>query len=273
MTTGTTATNSISGGVNGTLTSGPVWTTGYPLQPAANTPPTVTITSPTNGATVFTSFSIDATATDDGTVTNVDFYADDSTLLGSDASSPYSYDWSGASVGAHALTAVAWDDAGLSATSAVVNVTVSANLPPSAPVVVAPTNNAVGVATNATLTVSVSDPNDDPMTVVFYGRPLAGAAPGADFTLVALPDTQFYSASMNGGSPAIFTNQTQWIINNRVARNIPYVAHLGDIVNDGDTSGSEFQWQAATNAMYRLGDALQTGLPDGIPYGCQCGQS
>jgi len=270
-TNGTTASNTGSSGVNGTLVNGAVWATGYPLQPAANTPPTVAITSPTNGATVFTSFSISATATDFGAVSQVDFYADDITLLGSDASSPYTFDWSGAPEGAHTLTAVAWDDEGLSATSAVVNITVSTNLPPSAPVVVAPINGAVGVAADATLTVAVSDPNNDPMTVVFYGRPLDGPAPGADFTFVALPDTQFYMSSLNGGSPAIATNQVAWVIANRVSRNIQYLAQLGDCVQNGENGGNDAEWRNATNAFYRLEDPLTTFLPEGVPYGVAVG--
>ena len=73
-----------------------------------------------------TNFTIFATATDsDGTVTNVSFY-DGGTLLGSDTSSPYSYAWNGAPLDAHALRAVAWDNEGRAATSAVVNVTVTA---------------------------------------------------------------------------------------------------------------------------------------------------
>jgi len=87
--------------------------------------PTVAITSPANNATVSTNFTISATATDDGTVTNVYFYAG-STLLGNDTTSPYSYTWNSAPLGSQALTAVAWDNEGLAATSAVVNVTVTA---------------------------------------------------------------------------------------------------------------------------------------------------
>ena len=47
------------------------------------------------------------------------------------------------------------------------------NVPPSAPVLNAPTNAATGVGTSPTLDVQVSDPNADPMTVRFYGRPTA----------------------------------------------------------------------------------------------------
>ena len=41
------------------------------------------------------------------------------------------------------------------------------------------------------LTVAVSDPNNDNLTVTFYGR-VKGAA-GSNFTIAALPDTQVYS--------------------------------------------------------------------------------
>jgi hypothetical protein len=83
-----------------------------------NLPPRVSITHPVNGMVVGTNVMIAATATDDVAVTNVYFY-DGSTLLGSDAASPYSLVWNGAPLGPHTLKAVAWDDTGLSSTSTV----------------------------------------------------------------------------------------------------------------------------------------------------------
>lgn len=94
-----------------------------------NSPLTVSITSPANSAVVTSNFTINATATvNPGTVTNVAFF-DGVTLLTNDATSPFSHVVTGASLGAHALKAVARDSSGNSATSTVVNVTVS-NLPP-----------------------------------------------------------------------------------------------------------------------------------------------
>lgn len=94
-----------------------------------DSPLTVSITSPANSAVVFSSFSIDAAVTvSPGAVANVNFY-DGAALLGNDTSSPYSHAVNGASLGAHALQAVVRDNNGNSATSAVVNITVS-NLPP-----------------------------------------------------------------------------------------------------------------------------------------------
>ena len=44
-----------------------------------------------------------------------------------------------------------------------------------------------------------------------------------NFSIVVLPDTQFYSESY----PGIFTNQTQWIVDNKDRLNIKFVIHVG----------------------------------------------
>ncbi len=92
-----------------------------------NTAPTVSITAPANNAsfTAPASITIQATAADaDGTVSQVAFY-NGSTLLGTDASSPYSYSWTNVGAGSYAVTARATDNAGAVTTSAVVNITVT----------------------------------------------------------------------------------------------------------------------------------------------------
>jgi hypothetical protein len=138
------------------------------------------------------------------------------------------------------------------------------------PTLVIPSNGATGVALSPTLTVHVSNTGGTNMTVSFYGR--ATNSVGAPFTLVALPDTQCYVGGLphpdwcgSGGIPAMFYSQTQWIVNNRVAQNIVFVTHLGDITNDGDNVTSE--WDVADTAMSYLEDPDTTGLPDGVPYG------
>ncbi len=54
-----------------------------------------------------------------------------------------------------------------------------------------------------------------------------GAGAAENFTVVVLPDTQFYSESYTG----IFDNQTQWIVNEQKNLNVVFVTHEGDIVN------------------------------------------
>ncbi|SFV26962.1 esterase, PHB depolymerase family [Pseudoxanthomonas sp. YR558] len=100
-------------------------------------PPSVALTSPTNGATVSGTVTLAATASDDIGVARVDFLLDGA-LLGGDASAPYSLAWnsSGASDGAHVLQARALDLAGNTGTSVAVNVTVNGGTGGGSPVTV-----------------------------------------------------------------------------------------------------------------------------------------
>lgn len=89
--------------------------------------PSVSLSSPTSGATYTApaTIGLSASASDaDGTISRVEFYSG-STLLGTDTSSPYSYSWSNIPAGSYTLTAVATDNLGGRATSAPRTVTVS----------------------------------------------------------------------------------------------------------------------------------------------------
>ncbi len=101
---------------------------------------------------------------------------------------------------------------------------------------------------------------------------LASVGPAmAKFTVVALPDTQKYSENVKpGDDPAlpvteeyadglapIFGAQTQWIVDQALAKNIRFVCHLGDIVEHGPNLD---EWATANAAMGILDKA-------GMPYG------
>jgi chitodextrinase len=90
------------------------------------TAPTVSITSPTEGATVSGSVSLAANANDANGVTSVSFFADGS-LVGTDASAPYTATWDSTAVsnGPHSITATARDPAGNVGSATAVGVTVS----------------------------------------------------------------------------------------------------------------------------------------------------
>jgi GH18 family chitinase len=96
------------------------------MHPVTNTAPTVSITSPANNASFSApaSITINATATDDGSVSKVDFY-NGSNLLGTDTSSPYSFSWTNVAAGTYSLTAKATDNTNLSTTSSAISVTVT----------------------------------------------------------------------------------------------------------------------------------------------------
>lgn len=76
-------------------------------------------------------------------------------------------------------------------------------------------------------------------------------APEGTWTLVVLPDTQYYSSTF----PEVFVRQTEWIAKHRDPLRILCVAHEGDITNNNLPK----QWETAQTAMRRLNAAK-------IPY-------
>ncbi|WP_375428407.1 LamG-like jellyroll fold domain-containing protein [uncultured Sphingomonas sp.] len=107
------------------------------------------------------------------------------------------------------------------------------------------------------------------------GAPAVGATPPppatiSSFGLAVLPDTQFYSryataetgnqfARRYGSEP--FLAQTNWIAANAAQLRIPFVIHLGDVV---DQATRPQQWAVADTAMKALEDAK-------IPYSILAG--
>ena len=90
--------------------------------------PTVSISAPANGATVGgTAVAVAASASDNVGVSGVQFKLDGNNLGAEDTASPYAITWNSttATDGAHTLTAVARNAAGLTTTSAGVGITVN----------------------------------------------------------------------------------------------------------------------------------------------------
>lgn len=85
----------------------------------------------------------------------------------------------------------------------------------------------------------------------------AQASSEPDFTVVALPDTQGYSAFWAGGTMRMFTAQTEWVAKNKDKENIKAVIGLGDIINNYVRPIHE-EWKDADLA-YRVLD--ETGVP------------
>lgn len=105
----------------------------------SNQPPSVSLTSPTAGAsfTAGSSITVSANASDsDGSISKVEFFRG-GTSLGIDTSAPYSVTWANAAAGSHTFKAVATDNNNAVTSSATVSVTVTApsndTTPPSVP--------------------------------------------------------------------------------------------------------------------------------------------
>jgi hypothetical protein len=135
------------------------------------------------------------------------------------------------------------------------------SLPPGLPALVKPADNATCVVMPPILEVTVSDPDSATMDVSFYGRSAGGSA--EDFTLIVLPDSQKYADPDNyPDRVATFSAQTQWIVDQASARNIVFVTHVGDIVENNYPNG----WAAADAAFDKLD-------PAGVPYSVGIGNN
>ena len=128
---------------------------------AANLPPTVTIAAPTN-AIQGSAVTLTATAADpDDGVAKVEFF-DGSTLLGEDATSPYTFTWTPTAGGPHTLTARATDTRGAATTSVAATVLVVPPPPaldgvPPTVALIAPANLAAGLTGAVAVDATASD--------------------------------------------------------------------------------------------------------------------
>jgi len=270
---GTTVNNSvnISGEPRGTVMGAPVWVGGAPFG-VDNAVPTIALDTPAAGATTVYPYPYELTATttdSNGHVARVEFFVDGG-KVGEDDTAPYAASWTPDATGAHVVVARAIDELGAVGVSAPVTIEVLPN--PNQPGVVTavyPAAGASGIGSSTTLTAQVVDPEGDGAVVTFYGRKTVPPTPGPDFTLMTLPDTQYYSENTGGTRFHQFLDQTNWIVSQRDAMNIAFVSHMGDIVDDGDSIPEE--WVNANQAMTLLEDHATTLRAYGIPFGAAPG--
>lgn len=167
---------------------------------AANVPPTVSITSPANGASFLTgaSVAIAATAADsDGNVTQVEFKVD-GVSVGIDATAPYTANYTAVN-GTHNITAIATDNSGATTTSSVVTITVAANPPPTVSIT-SPANGASFI-TGAVVAINATASDNGSVTQVEFK--VDGVSVGIDATS---PYTANYTAAL--GSHCITATAT-----------------------------------------------------------------
>ncbi len=167
--------------------------------PADTTAPTVSTTSPASGATVSGTITVSADASDNVGVAGVQFQLDGANLGAAQTTAPYSASWDTTSGtnGSHTLTAIAWDAAGNTATSAPVTVTVS-NAPP--PDTTPPTVSITSPGSGATVsgTVSVTASASDNVGVAGVQFRLDGANLGAEDTTAPYSVSWDTTSATNG---------------------------------------------------------------------------
>ncbi|MEO8471864.1 MAG: Ig-like domain-containing protein [Chryseolinea sp.] len=151
------------------------WIPGYrpvTTAPSTNTPPVVSITAPSNNASFAqgATITITANASDsDGSISRVEFF-DGTTKIGESLTSPYSFKWTGATVGTHSITARVTDNVNNITTSAAITITLTgpANISPTVSIT-SPNNNATSPAGKAiTINATAADTNGTVAKVEFF---------------------------------------------------------------------------------------------------------
>ncbi|MEU1297304.1 glycoside hydrolase family 48 protein [Streptomyces sp. NPDC005840] len=171
---------------SGTNTAPSVFTVNGTTCAGAHQPPVAVLTSPAAGATYSQGQAVPLAATaaaaDNATISKVEFY-DDTTLLGTDTTAPYTFSASSLTVGSHSLVAKAYDSLGASASSTPVGITVA-----SGPALVAsPTQLGVQQGKTGTFGLTLS------------------AQPSASVTVSTTRTAGTTGLSVTGGSSLTFT--------------------------------------------------------------------
>lgn len=145
---------------------------------ADQTAPTVTISSPTDGATVTGTVTVTAAASDNIGVAAVQFKLDGVNLGIEDTAAPFTSEWAtiSSTPGSHVLTAIARDMEGNTTTAAAVHVTVADQISPTV-AIATPANGATATGV-MTLTATASDN----VAVVGVKFQLDGSDLGAEIT-------------------------------------------------------------------------------------------
>lgn len=145
-----------------------------------NALPTVSITSPANGASflVGNNVAIAANAADaDGTVSNVEFFVD-GVSVGVDNTAPYTASYT-AVLGSHVLTARATDNNGGQTTSSAVNITVGSVVPPTVSITAPAAGSTFVLGNPVNITANAADADGSVAQVEFF---LNGVSLGVDNT-------------------------------------------------------------------------------------------
>lgn len=272
---------------NGTLTVDDYSLTedGGITPPPANTPPTVTVTSPANNANLDGTVNVTANASDDKAVAGVQFKLDGANLGAADTTAPYSVSWDTktATKGLHQLTAVATDSENASTTSAAISVNVDNTVVTPTP----PTANITSPVANATVsgkTVAVTAEASDAQGIASvqfqvdgqnFGAPDTTAPYAITWDSTTVANGQHYfsavaksNAGLTAGSPNVTVT-----VNNQAAPTPPVVSVTAPAANatvSGKTvaiSANASGAQSISNVQFKL-DGNAIGAADTTsPYG------
>ncbi len=244
-----------------------------------NTPPTVSITAPSNGATLSgsTTLTASATAGSGQTIASVQFQLDGSNVGSPVTAAPYSVSLNTASFsnGAHAVRAVATDSAQSSTTSQAISVTIS-NSSGQTPPVVSITSPLAGatVSGNGTVSASASAASGRSISSVQfqvsgnnYGSPVTSAPYSITLNTTDYPNGSISLAAVATDSSGISTTSQAVAVNvNNAAGTTtsPFISNTGYTVmnprnNFSSWLGLQFTVGASPITITALGRLMLAG--------------
>jgi hypothetical protein len=242
-----------------------------------NAPPTVSITSPSSGATVNAgSVPMTANASDDTSVASVAF-AVDGTTVSTDTTSPYSANWdaSKATAGSsHTITAKATDAGGLSTTAQeTVKIAAATQPPPPTVSLSAPSAQAtVSGTTNISVTASSSVKN---VQFKLDGANLGAADTASPFTYSwdttkVTNGTHTLSAVASDGTNSVTAANVTVTVNNQPVTP-PVTVSLSAPANNATVSGATTAVSATassgtTSVQFKLDGANLGSADTAAPY-------
>jgi RHS repeat-associated protein len=229
--------------------------------------PTVSLDAPTGGAVYAApaSVTLTATAADTvGVITKVDFYQG-TTLIGTATAAPYSFSWTNVASGNYSLTAVATNDAGMTAPSSAVAIAVDS---PPVVALTAPTAGAAFTApANIPIVANVSDTVGTITKVDFYqGTTLITSLTAApySFTWTAVPQGSYSltAVATNDAGETATSGAVAVTVNSAVAQ-IYYIEvdHLNTPRSISDQAGNEV-WRWDNTEPF--GDSVPNDDPNNI---------
>ena len=232
--------------------------------------PTVSLTSPANGASFIAPASITLTATAadaDGTIQKVEFFQGGTTLIGTATSAPYSITWGPVAVGAYSVTAVATDNSNATTTSTPVSVTVIPNALPTVSITSPIAGANFTAPANITVSATALDSDGTIQKVEFFqgGTNLIATltAPPYSFTWTAVPQgtyslTAVATDNLNGTRTSAPVNVT---VDRAPALNFVHVDHLNTPRLVADAAGTTvWKWDQQEPFGNNVPDENPSGL-------------
>jgi len=229
---------------------------------ASATPPNVTILRPGNGSrfTAPAAFTIYATATDDGVVAKVEFFANGVSLGSPVTVAPYILAVRNLGEGEYAIKAVGTDNEGTQGTSPTVNVTVAPSNRPPTISVTSPLDGAVFRAPTTVVFEAIASDADGPSPAVTVN---IGSARYGNRYLVKTPPYRLQLTDLPAGKYVI----TAWAFDSEVRTEAPSLnitvvepVRLSDPKTLAD-GRFEFTISGAVGLEYVVEAATQPGGP------------